>query len=88
MASVGWSEPLYPSATMAIAGMVLRSKSAPALEGAANPKHVPWVTGVGKGTFPFPEHGGCSAASSPALGSLCSLPERSRGKETAGECKE
>jgi len=41
-----------------------------------------------QGTFPFPEQRGYWAASWPALGSLCGLPERGRGKETADECEE
>ena len=68
-ASVGWREPLHPSATTVIAGMVFGSESASALSGAANPKHVPWVTGVGRH-----QHG--APLLSPNTGDIRQLPRQ------------
>lgn len=47
-ANVGYRQPLYSSVAMVIAGMMFGSKSAPDLHGAAFPKHMPLVTGVGR----------------------------------------
>lgn len=91
-AGVGRGEPLYPSANHGHRwDCVWEQECSSPRWGCSSKAHAVGHRGrqaPARGTFRFPELGGYSAASSPALGSLCSLPECSQGKETADECEE